>query len=199
MGMKSKIKRQPPQVQESIGAWHQEGRTLDEILDALEAAYSVEISRSALHRHIKGLDKVLERMSRSRQIAEAAVRQFGQEPESKVARANIQIMHAAIQEILAKEDEDGEEGAVAKPMDAMLLAKALEHLTKASRHDAEHILKLRQEIRKEVEAEMRVRVKALGSAKELKELSDADLEKKIAELTTSPATSPATAPAMQAG
>jgi len=143
MARKSTVKRQPSEVREAIGQWHQAGRTLDEILDELEAAYGVTLSRSALHRHVKGLDKVLERLERSRQIAEAAVRRFGQEPESKTVRANIELMHAAISEIMAAADDPKTGMAVSKPMDAMLLAKALEHLTKASRHDAEHRGKIR--------------------------------------------------------
>jgi hypothetical protein len=141
-------------VREAIGQWHREGRTLDEILDALDEAFDVKISRSALHRHVKGLDKVLERLERSRQIAEAAVARFGHEPESKTARANIELMQAAIQEILDA-DEDPETGRViGKPMDAMLLAKALEHLTKASRHDAEYIEKVRAQAAKEAAAKL---------------------------------------------
>jgi 2-succinyl-5-enolpyruvyl-6-hydroxy-3-cyclohexene-1-carboxylate synthase len=154
MARPSTVRRQPGEVREAIGRWHREGWTLDEILDALDDAFGVKLSRSALHRHVKGLDKVLERIERSRQIAEAAVARFGQEPESKTARANIELMQAAIQEILDAE-EDPETGRVlAKPMDAMLLAKALEHLTKASRHDAEYTEKIRAMAAKEAAEKM---------------------------------------------
>lgn len=190
MGRKSSITRQAPTVREAIGRWHREHRTLDEILDALEESFGVTISRSALHRHVKGMDKTLARIERSRQIAEAAVARFGQEPESKVVRANIELMHAAISEILsfadegAEADPDAAGGGVAKPMDAMLLAKALEHLTKASRHDAESILKIRERERVRVQEEMHKRVLALGSAQDIKALTDAELEQKIAELAS---------------
>ena len=95
------------------------------------------------------------RLERSRQIAEAAVAQYGKEPESMAARANIALMQAAILE-LQREDAatDAEGRIVAKPMDAMLLAKALEHLTKASRHDAEYIEKIRSAAEKEAAAKM---------------------------------------------
>ena len=182
MARPSTVRRQPPDVREAIGQWHRDGRTLDEILDALDDAFGVKISRSALHRHVKGLDKVLERLERSRQIAEAAVARFGQEPESKTAQTNIQLMQAAILE-LQEAGADSESGRViGKPMDAMLLAKALEHLTKASRHDAEYIEKVREAARKEFADEMRRKVQALGSASDLKALSDEELEKKIADL-----------------
>jgi hypothetical protein len=162
MGRPSSVTRQAPEVREAIGALHRAGRTLDEILDELEAAFGVKISRSALGRHVKGLDRVLERVERSRAIAEATVARFGAEPESKTARANIEIMHAAINELLASEDE---EQAVGKPMDAMLLAKALEHLTKAGRHEAEYIEKIRAVAAKEAAAKMEAAAKtALADA-----------------------------------
>ena len=44
------------------------------------------------------------------------------------------------------------------------------------------LFKAREQARREVEAEMRDRVRKLGTAQELKELSDAELERRIAEL-----------------
>jgi biopolymer transport protein ExbB/TolQ len=181
MGQPSTIKRQSADVREAIGQWHRDGRTLNEILDALDETFGVTISRSALHRHVKGLDKVLERLERSRQIAEATVARFGKEPEDKTVRANIAIMQGAILEML--EQGDPESGLpLAKPMDAMLMAKAVEHLSKASRQDAEYVEKIREVERKRLADDMRRRVQALGSAADLKALSDDELERKITEL-----------------
>lgn len=192
MGRKSTVLKQPPDVREAIGLWHREHKTLDDILDALDETYGVSISRSALHRHVKGLDKTLARIERSRQLAEATVARFGQEPESKAARANIELAHALISEVSAAldgtsgsdETDADAKGEKPKPMDAMLLAKAIEHLTKASRQDAEMISKIREQARKQIQEEVRARVRALGSAEELKSLSNEELERKIAELVT---------------
>jgi len=149
MARPSTVRRQPPEVREAIGQWHRDGCTLDEILDELEAAFGVQISRSALHRHVKGLDKVLERLERSRQIAEAAVRQYGKEPESKTAQANIQLMQAAILELQTEM-----EAVDTKPVDAMNLAKALDHLTRAARQDADFVAKIRADAAKEAAAKL---------------------------------------------
>ena len=83
------------------------------------------------------------------------------------------------------EPEEGQEpvaAGVASPMDAMLMAKAIEHLTKASRHDAELITKIREQARKEVQDGVRTKIKALGTMQELKELSDEELARRIADL-----------------
>ena len=186
MGRKSSVKRQPPTVRESIGEWHRNGRTLQEILDALDEVFDVKISRSALHRHVKGLDKTLARIERSRQMAEVAVARLGKEPESLQARANIELAHTMINEVitLEEEKEEGEDGKnrVNTPMGAMLLSKAIEHLTKAGRHDADLVAKLRAEARKEVEKEVRARADELCQAENLKELTNVELKRRIAEL-----------------
>jgi predicted DNA-binding protein YlxM (UPF0122 family) len=165
-------------VREAIGRWHREGWTLDEILDALDDAFGVKISRSALHRHVKGLDKILERIERGRQLAEAAVERLGQMPESRTAQANIQLMQSALLDLFSV----GDSNPAGKPMDAMLLAKAMDHLAKAARNDAEFVEKIREAERKKFADDMRRKVQALGSAADLKALSDEELEKRIAEL-----------------
>jgi hypothetical protein len=182
MSGKSSVSRQPAEVREAIGIWRREGKTLDAILDALDAEFEVKISRSALGRHVKGLDKTLERLERSKQVAEATVARFGREPENKLVRANIEIMHSVINDMLASDDGEAGAGVVSGAQDAMLMAKAMDHLAKAERNNAELIGKIREQARKEVEAEMQARVKSLGTAKDLKALTDAELERAIAGL-----------------
>jgi hypothetical protein len=186
MGRKSSIRRQSPDVREAIAAWNREGRTLDEIAVALEEVFAVKLSRSAVHRHVKGLEKHLARIERSRAIAEATVARFGQESDSKVTRANIELVHAMISEIGDQseidEGPDDDKERAKTPMGAMLLAKAVEHLTKAGRHDAELVAKIRAEVRKEAEKAMKARADELCRVENLKDLSNDDLKRKIAEL-----------------
>jgi hypothetical protein len=166
MGRKSTVKRQPEDVRESISLWHRNGRTLDEIVTALEEIFAVKLSRSAVHRHIKGLDRTLARLEHSRAVAEAAVGHFGREPESKVGRANMELLHAALQEFLDGEPDSETGRVLAKPMDAMLLAKAIDHLGKAARNDAELVSKIREEARKEAEKKMEKAVRGLSEKDE---------------------------------
>jgi hypothetical protein len=151
MPRKSSVSRQPAEVREAIGVWRRAGKTLDEILDALDAEFEVQISRSALGRHVKGLEKTLERLERSKQVAEATVARFGREPENKLVRANIEIMHSVINDMIAAGDEDS---GVSGAQDAMLMAKAMDHLARAERNNAELIAKLREQVRKEAAEEM---------------------------------------------
>lgn len=144
MGRKSTLDRLGPEVRDAIGRLLDQGATLDEILAHLENM-SVDVSRSALGRYTQRLAKAGEALRRSRTVAEALVRRFGDQPESKTARLNIELLHGVILDLFMAEDgevdEDGKAALKGNPMGAMMLAKALEHLTKASRHDVEFIEK----------------------------------------------------------
>jgi len=158
----STIKRLPPEVRERIGALLEQGRTLDEIVAALDAL-DVDVSRSALHRYKQQLDKVGERIRRSRAMAEALAQRYGAEPESKVARVNIGFLHAAITDVISSaESEDG--GVSLDPRAAMELAKALDHLGKAARNDVEMTVRIREEATKEATSKAAATVSDVGRA-----------------------------------
>jgi hypothetical protein len=144
MPRKGTIDRLGPEVRDAIGRLLDEGCTLDQILAHLENM-SVEVSRSSLGRYTQRLAQAGEKLRRSRTVAEALVRKLGDQPESKTARLNIELLHGAILDLFMAEDDDatvspeGKAALKGSPMGAMMLAKALEHLTKASRHDVEFI------------------------------------------------------------
>ena len=148
----SSIKRLPSEIRERINTLLEQGRSLDEILGAL-APLDVEVSRSALGRYKRSFDKVVEKVRRSREIADVLVRRFGDEPESKSMRANIEMMHGIVNDLLMRiggEDDEGEgEPLVLNPQGAMFLSKALDHLAKARKSDADLIARVREEARKE--------------------------------------------------
>lgn len=161
MPRQSTIKRLPPAVRDKIGQLLDSGRTLDEILAHLDTL-GVEVSRSALGRYKQHIDKVSERIRRSREISEALVRNLGEEPEGKTTRLNIELMHGVITDMLmqipepGEESLEGEQGTLVSinPMGAMLFAKALDHLSRAKRSDAALIEQLQEKARKEAEAKL---------------------------------------------
>ncbi|AMK09641.1 DUF3486 family protein [Pseudodesulfovibrio indicus] len=162
MPRQSTIKRLPPAIRDRIGALLDQGRTLDEILTHLESM-DVQVSRSALGRYKQHIDKVSERIRRSREVAEAIVRNQGDAPESKTARLNIELLHGVILDMISQlpdgADNPGSDDAQSvlltlSPRGAMEMAKAMDHLARASKQDADLIAKLREEARAEAEAEM---------------------------------------------
>lgn len=142
------INRLPTEVRDLIGKLRENGRTLDEILAKLSELLPPEAlpSRSALHRHVQGLEEIAAEIRRTKAIAEALVRNTEDEPESKVAQLNIQLAHTILLKTMTPE------GGVVQldPEQAMFVASAVQKLTSAAKTDADH----RAAIRKELAAEM---------------------------------------------
>ena len=148
MSRPSSVDRLPDEVKAEIGRLRGNGHTIDEILAALRELDGVEVSRSALGRHIKGMEAIGRKLRQSRDVAEAMVRQLGDAPASKTAQLNIQLVHSALLDFMMP----GEADAPAAEVDAdalMKLAKALDHLTRSSKTDAEFVkqVELRAEAR----------------------------------------------------
>lgn len=152
----SSIDRLDPEIREAIGRLREGGRTLDEILAHLRAL-EVSVSRSALGRHVRGLEKAGERLRRTRAIAEALVPRLGDGGENRVARLNIELMHGAINGIVmrAAEAEEAEGGGAGEDgedrpaptmeaKEAMELSKGLLALAQAQKIDAEFLAKVEE-------------------------------------------------------
>lgn len=131
----SSIDRMPEEVRDWIGRLREQGRTLDEIIAKLrELDLEALPSRSALHRHLAKAEAIAERLRKSRTVADVIVRRLGEAEPDKSTRLNIELMHQAVFDMLSADREDGEPVTL-DPMQVMLIAKALDHLGKASKDD----------------------------------------------------------------
>lgn len=146
MGRKSSIDRLPDEVKELIGALRRRGRTIDEILDKLREL-DVEVSRSALGRHVQGLDEIASAIQWSRGISEALIDRLGDAPESKTARLNMELLQASIMRLQQPNPGDGP--VLVEAREAMFLATALEKLSKGAKQDVEMQARLRREFASE--------------------------------------------------
>ena len=150
----SSIDRLPEAIRAEVGRLRLQGRTIDEILSHLKTL-DVDVSRSALGRHVKRLAAGRERMRHSREMATALVAQFGDQDDNKLARLNLELMHGVVMQTImaSSEDEDGEAQPVTfSPEDARFLADALAKLASAEKTNADRTLKLKQEAAKEAAA-----------------------------------------------
>lgn len=141
----SSIDRLLPDIQELIATLRRNGRTIDEIRSKL-LELDVDVSRSALGRHVRTLGEVQERMRQSRAIADALVSKFGDEPDTKLGRANIELMQSIVMQTMTAIDIDEETGE-AKPVtfsaeDVMFLARSLQSLASAAKTDTDRIERL---------------------------------------------------------
>ncbi len=164
----SSIDKLPTEVRELIGRLREGGRTIDEIMGKL-AELDVDVSRSALGRHVKGLAEVGEQLRRSREIATALVSRFGEDADNRVGRLNIELMHGLVMQAVtaSAEGEDGQPQAVTfTPEDTMFLARSLQSLASAQKIDTDRLLKVRVETAKEAAKAVETVGKAKGLTKD---------------------------------
>ena len=163
----SSVDKLPLEIRDEIGRLRGEGYTIDEILAALRELDVVTISRSTLGRHVKGMEKLGAKLRHSRNIAEALVRQLGDEPASRAAQLNIELLHTTITELFLAQngegeiDEDGKAALNGSPEGIMLLAKAMDHLTKSAKADAEYASKIEAKVEARTKREMSAHVNAV--------------------------------------
>lgn len=140
----SKIDRLPKEVRELIGRLRADGRTIDEILAKLEEL-DVDVARSTMGRHIQELDKIADEIRKSRAVAEAIVERFGEAPDSKTARLNIELAHSLVMKCMV-----GEDGAIVPldPQEAMFVATSLQKLAQAAKSDSERVIRITKEVTK---------------------------------------------------
>lgn len=177
MARPSSIEREDEEIREEIAKARAHGMTIDEILALLREGYGKDFSRSAMGRHCQKLDKLGQKARRSRMVAEALARQMGDASVSRMLRANVEMMHTAILDLfMAGEEEGGQinaDGLAAlqgNPEGLMLLSKALDHLTKASKTDADFVSKIEEQhearLRKQVEKTITSNAKRQGLSAE---------------------------------
>lgn len=150
MGRQSSIRRLPPEVREVISDLRERGRTIDEILDKLREL-DVSVSRSALGRHVKQLDAIGAELRRSRAIAEALVKRYGEAPESRTAKLNIELMHGLISKLMFS--EDGRQVEL-EPKEAMQIATAMQKLAQASKQEVDREALLKREFAQKVDRKL---------------------------------------------
>ena len=187
MARPSKIDRMDPQLRETIAQLRQSGRTIDEILDHLKALGVADLSRSGLGRHVQELDQLGEQIRSSRAVAESLVQRFGDAPENRQARLNIELMHSLIMRLFAATpsagDSESGKSAILDPKEVMFLASALKNLTGAAKDDADLVAKLRKEAEARALAAMKAKLGDLEKEGSVgKRRLDADTLRQVREI-----------------
>lgn len=142
MARMSSIAKLPPEIREEIGRLRLAGQTIDDILDHLRSMpAAVDVSRSALGRHVQNLDKYEEMIRQSRGLSEALVEKMGDAPESRVARFNIEMMHAVMMRMMLTEEG---KPAQFSPEEMMFLGRMLKDLASAKKTDVEALQKIEE-------------------------------------------------------
>lgn len=143
-----KVDRLPPELRDLIGDLRSRGSTIDEIMTKLrELDPDVDIGRTGLATYLQRWAKMRERLLHSRGAADAIMEQLGKDGgDDRVARMNIQMLHAGIMEL--QNGEDGEPVQL-DPKSAMMVSAALRNLVMAKKADQESTMALRRELARE--------------------------------------------------
>lgn len=159
----SSIDKLPPEIRDLIARLRQDqGRSIDEILDHLRQL-DVEVSRSALGRHVKSMAEIGEQLRRSETMARFVVEKFGEDTDDRAARASMRILQGALLDILT-EDRTDEDGApvTLSAAEAKEISLALQRLVNAQATDTQRQLKMRAEFAKTAAAAAEKEAKAQG-------------------------------------
>lgn len=147
MPRKSTIDRLPSEVRETIGRLRRDkGYTIDEILNHLRQL-DVDIARSTLARHTKTIDEVADEMRRQYMLAEVIADRFGDKPDDVVARSTVTMAQALLSRLTSAKLG---EPVNLESKEAMFLMTAVEKVAKAAKLTDDRILKLREEVAKEL-------------------------------------------------
>ncbi len=163
MGRKSKIDRLPTNLKELIGKLRSQGKTIDEILCKL-SELDADISRSGLGRYLQRADKISERLRQTRAMAEHIIKKTEDEPQSKLARLNFEMMHDLIFRLM--NTEEGENTSI-EAKEAMFLASSLEKISKANKLDLDRELIIKKEIANKVAVAVEKTAKKQGLSAEM--------------------------------
>ena len=139
------IERLPLDVRAAIDHWRIDDHLeIDQILERLKAEYAVELARSTLGEHVQKIEAVGAKIRELRAVSEGLTRAIGAGDTEKVGALNRELAHSILMRLSTATDEDGKD-ILFKPMEAMLIAKALDHLAHAEQLDIERALKVRKE------------------------------------------------------
>jgi hypothetical protein len=138
----SKIDKLPVELKNLIGELRQAGASIDEIMGKLrELKPDIDISRTGLGVHIQDLDRMVENMQNSRAVADALAARFGNEPDTRISRASIEMLQSAIMKLMVTSDGSG------LASDELLqLSLAVKSLSAATKSDVETRAKIRREM-----------------------------------------------------
>ena len=187
MSRKSTVARLSLPVRQAIDKALLDGRmTLDElhafVLQKCAQTGDESPSRTALWRYGSNFEHAAKTMRENREMARALAQELGAESvEGEQGRLLVEmlrgIVYRTLQERVATPGTPLDTGEMDK------LARSLKNLSQAMSLEADFARRIREEARREASEQIRARVRELGSAAAIKELSDEELAQKLAELT----------------
>ena len=150
MGRKSSVLRQPLEVRDGINDRMDDGQTLDEVLTWLRENGVEDISRTALWRWGKQLDRIMAKNRRARMIAEVLTRRIKHSPENRLVQANVESMHGVLMQLIDAAEMNAEDGKVTlTTKEALELSRSIAFLAQAEKINVDRVVKIEDHTAKE--------------------------------------------------
>jgi len=147
MSRPSTIELLPPEEKAELDKLLASGRmTLDSLLDHL-TVQGLSVSRSALGRYRKSFDEVAVKLRESREVAAAFAKELGAVPDDDMGQLLTELVHTLTFKVASAD-------AKFKPMDVMLLAKALKDLSSSKQTSTKLAMQIRAEEKKRLKEEV---------------------------------------------
>lgn len=188
MARKNSVTRLSPDLRRQIDKALMDGRmTMDElhafVAGKCAAAGADTPSRTALWRYSTNFSAAAQVMRENRDMARALAQELGAESvESEQGRLLVEMLRGLLYRSLQDRAGDLTQKFDAAEVDR--IARSLKNLSHAMHLEQDFAKRIREEARRETQAQIRDKIRELGSAATLKELSDEELARKLAELTT---------------
>ena len=176
-----------PDLRRQIDKALTDGRmTLDELHEFVSgkcaAAGADAPSRTALWRYSTNFSAAAQVMREGREMAVALAQELGAgSVEGEQGRLLVEMLRGLL--FRALQDRTSSPDAKIDAAEIDKIARSLKNLSQAMSLEADFAKRIREEARRETQAQIRDKIKELGSAAELKNLSDEELAQKLAELT----------------
>jgi hypothetical protein len=138
MGRRSSIDQLPPELAELCHRLIREGATIADITDKLNEL-DAGVSSSAVGRYVKGAREQMKRYREAQAVAGQWVTQLGENPSGDVGALLAEMLKTVAFQTMVSMAADDDAGAAkpTKPMDIMLLAKAIRDLESTAKQNLE--------------------------------------------------------------
>lgn len=146
MGRRSTIEQLPPELSDLCHRLIREGRTIEDITEKLNEL-DADVSRSAVGRYVKGAREQMKNLREAQTVASQWVRQINENPQGDVSALLTDLLSSlSYQVISTMTPDDNGGGKRVKPMDIMLLAKAIRDLEATSKANIERREKIERAV-----------------------------------------------------
>lgn len=146
MGRRSSIEQLPADLTDLVHRLIREGRTIEDITDKLNEL-DADVSRSAVGRYVKGARDQMKQYQDAQAVAGQWVTQLGENPTGDVGALLAEMLKTvAFQALASMAPTDDGRGKPTKPMDIMLLAKAIRDLEATSKANIERRERIERQV-----------------------------------------------------